>query len=92
MTTQDYPGETDTATDPGWQRHADQFAAQRVQHGGAHSSAQTDPTTPAVGESSGDDSGSVAQRSSETSLFGGAELEGLRGKWDSVQAGFVDDP
>ena len=98
MTTHDYPGETDfpatagagdaraerlvesptadtsgspdTAGDPGWQRHADQFAANRHHNG----------------------EGASAQPSSETSLFDGADLKDFRGQWDSVQAGFVDDP
>jgi hypothetical protein len=30
--------------------------------------------------------------SSETSLFADGDLAGLRARWDSVQAGFVDDP
>jgi hypothetical protein len=30
--------------------------------------------------------------SSETSLFADGELAGLRARWDSVQAAFVDDP
>ena len=83
MTTHDYPGETNvpddvdaarTGADPGWQQHADQFAADRNQHGDATQlSSETQP-------------------SSETSLFGDTDLEGFRGQWDSVQAGFVDDP
>ena len=91
--TSDTSGSPDTATDPGWQRHADHFAANRDQPGGAHSSAvQTDPTIPADGERLGDDSGSDARPSTETSLFADTELVEFRGKWDSVQAGFVDDP
>ncbi len=90
--TADTSGSPDTATDPGWQRHADHFAAQRDQHGGAHSSVESGPTIPQDGESIGDDSGSDAQPSSETSLFAGTELVEFRGKWDTVQAGFVDDP
>lgn len=35
---------------------------------------------------------SETQRSSDTSLFADDELAGLRARWDSVQAGFVDDP
>jgi hypothetical protein len=33
-----------------------------------------------------------AEPSSETSLFADGDLTGLRARWDSVQAGFVDDP
>jgi hypothetical protein len=89
----DTSGSPDTATDPGWQRQADQFAANRDQHGGAHSSAvRTDPTTSTGGDNLAHDSGTGVQPSSETSLFADADLEGFRGKWDSVQAGFVDDP
>jgi hypothetical protein len=32
------------------------------------------------------------ESSSGTTLFGDDELAGLRARWDSVQAGFVDDP
>ena len=32
------------------------------------------------------------QSSSDTALFEGTDLQGFRGKWDSVQAAFVDDP
>lgn len=39
-----------------------------------------------------DGSRSVAESSSETALFADDELAGLRARWDSVQAGFVDDP
>ena len=73
-------GSSDTATDPGWQRQADQFAADRDQHDGAHSST--------LGTGPGGDN----QSSTDTELFATADLEEFRGKWDGVQAGFVDDP
>src|SRR5262249_17244002 len=99
MTTHDYPGETnfpieaDATADPGWQRQADQFAATRHQHDAVEPSAvETEATTSAGGHHLDADATSTAQPSSETSLFGSADLEGFRGKWHSVQAGFVDDP
>lgn len=64
MTIHDHADET---TDPGWQAHADQFAANRIMH--------EEPVS-----------------SSETSLFAGQELDAFRRGWDSIQAGFVDDP
>jgi hypothetical protein len=70
--THDASGPIDTESEPSWQRHADQFAANR--------------------DHRDDDPGLSAESSSETSLFDGADLEGFRGQWDSVQAGFVDDP
>lgn len=89
----DPAGAPDTATDPGWQRHADQFAANRGQDGSARpSDGHTDPTTPTGGETLGNEATSDVQPSSETSLFGGTDLENFRGQWNSVQAGFVDDP
>jgi hypothetical protein len=34
----------------------------------------------------------VGAPAASTALFGGNELDGLRARWDSVQAKFVDDP
>jgi hypothetical protein len=86
-------GSPDTATDHGWERRADEFAANRDPRGGTHSSAdQTDPTTSTGGVDFGHDPRSSIQTDSETSLFDGRGLEEFRGRWDSVQAGFVDDP
>ena len=86
-------GSHDTATDPDWQRHADEFAANRDPRGGTHSSAdQTDLTTSTDGADLGHNPRSDAQTTSETALFDGAGLEEFRQRWDSVQAGFVDDP
>ena len=70
--TADASGLPDVATDPGWQRYADQFAANRHR----------------------DDDGETAstRQAAETALFDGVDLEDFRGKWDNVQAGFVDDP
>lgn len=84
------------ATDPGWERHADEFAANRGEHaGGADPSpAQADSAT-SVGrgpERLDDDHQSSAQSSTDTSLFADADLVELRRGWDNVQAGFVDDP
>ena len=76
----DTPESPDTATEPGWQRHADEFAAARHRHD------ETDA------QNLGDDSETRSQPSSETSLFDDTDLEGFRGQWDNVQAGFVDDP
>jgi hypothetical protein len=86
-------GSPDTATDHGWERRADEFAANRDPRGGTHSSAdQTDPTTSIEGVDLDHDPRSSTRPSSETSLFDGTGLEEFRGRWDSVQAGFVDDP
>ncbi len=91
--TADTSESSDTAADPGWQRHADQFAANRDQHGGSQSSTvHTDPTTSAGGDNLSGDSVTGIQSGGDTSLFAGTDLEDFRGKWDSVQAGFVDDP
>ncbi len=38
------------------------------------------------------DSGAVAESPTEKDLFADDELAGLRARWDSVQAAFVDDP
>jgi hypothetical protein len=38
------------------------------------------------------DSGAVGESSTEQALFADDELAGLRARWDSVQAAFVDDP
>lgn len=38
------------------------------------------------------DSGAVGQSPTEQNLFADDELAGLRARWDSVQAAFVDDP
>lgn len=91
--TADTPMAPDTATDPGWQRHADQFAATRVRRSGVHASAsQTEPTM-SIGDQDLDGyPGTDTGNASDTSLFGGAQLEEFRGQWNSVQAGFVDDP
>jgi hypothetical protein len=86
-------GSHDTATDPDWQRHADEFAANRDPRGGTHSSAEhTDSTTSIAGGDFSRDPQSPTQTSSEKLLFDGAGLEEFRRRWDSVQAGFVDDP
>ena len=94
MTTHDYPGETnspaqlDPATasndrmvdDPGWQRQADEFAANRGERVDDFPSPAQDPAH------------AQEESSTETSLFAEADLAELRRGWDSVQAGFVDDP
>jgi hypothetical protein len=104
MTTHDYQGETnsplaqgdpDTKTDPGWQRQADEFAANRDERTAAYRiSPEADSSDSAAARPEGIDNhpSSVAQSSSDTSLFGDAEREELRTRWDGVQAGFVDDP
>jgi hypothetical protein len=77
----------DSQADPGWQRHAEEFAATRHQASEADpSAAHADPTT------STDAEAAIGQPSEETSLFADTDLEGFRRQWDSVQAGFVDDP
>jgi hypothetical protein len=82
-----------TSADPAWQRQADQFAADRVHHGEPHSSAtEVDPTTSVGGDVQNDSSRIDDQPSSETSLFASTDLEQFRGQWNTVQAGFVDDP
>jgi hypothetical protein len=83
------------ATDPGWQQQADQFAADRDERASAYPSpAQADPaiSTAARPEDLDDDPRSSAQTPTEPSLFAEADLAELRRGWDSVQAGFVDDP
>jgi hypothetical protein len=83
------------ATDPGWQGQADEFAADRSERAGTSPSpAQTDPTisTAVRPEGLDGDAQSSAQTTTDTSLFAETDLAELRRGWDSVQAGFVDDP
>jgi hypothetical protein len=105
MTTHDYQGEanpmlaqndSDTATDPSWQRQADEFAADR---GGERTAAyrispDADSSDSAAAHAEGIDDRLTngTQSSSDTSLFGDVERDELRTRWDGVQAGFVDDP
>jgi hypothetical protein len=85
--------ERDRADDPGWQRPADQFAATRDQGGVTQSSSdQTDSSVPMGDENPDDDRRNADPSSMDDSLFAGADLEKFRGEWNSVQAGFVDDP
>jgi len=94
-TTADSSVSPTAATDPGWQQHADEFAANRGEPAGAYSSpAQADSAISSAGGPEGldDDPRSSAQSSTDTSLFPDAELAELRRGWDSIQAGFVDDP
>jgi|1185.fasta_scaffold477693_1 hypothetical protein len=104
MTTQDYHGDTnpslaqgdpDTAADPGWQRQADDFAAERGERTSTYRIVpQADSSDSSVASSEGvdDDLSDTAQSSTDTALFGDAERDGLRMRWNDVQAGFVDDP
>lgn len=83
------------ATDPGWQRQADEFAANRGERASAYpSAAQADSviSTATRPEPLDDDPPSSAQSSTDTSLFAETDLAKLRRGWDSVQASFVDDP
>jgi hypothetical protein len=83
----------DRVTDPSWQRQADHFAATRDQLDRDGSPpAQSDSATPVGGEEFDDGRRSGDLSSMDDSLFAGAELEKFRGEWNSVQAGFVDDP
>jgi hypothetical protein len=103
MTTHDYQGETDpslaqadsaTATDPGWQRQADEFAADRGERTSTYRTVQDDSSDSAVASPDDIDnqSSDAGQSSADASLFADAERDGLRMRWDDVQAGFVDDP
>ena len=63
------------------------------------SRAGTDPSIAPPGQQTstgragdGSTAESQAEPSSQPSLFAEDELAGLRARWDSVQAGFVDDP
>lgn len=63
----------------------------------AHSEPSSAPTEPTVADREAPPNmtqGSRAEGESPTerSLFADDELAGLRARWDSVQAGFVDDP
>ena len=94
MTTHDYPSEANSPAqpdpttasnepmvdDPSWQRQADEFAANRGERVDDVPSHAQDP------------SHAQKESSTETSLFAEADREDLRRGWDSVQAGFVDDP
>jgi hypothetical protein len=94
-TTADSSVSPTAATDPGWQRHADEFAANRGEPAGAGPSpaqAESAISSDAGSEGLDDDYRSSAQSSTDTSLFPDAELAEMRRGWDSVQAGFVDDP
>jgi hypothetical protein len=103
MTTHDYQGETDpsltqadsaTATDPGWQRQADEFAADRGERTSTYRTVQDESSDSAVAGPEGIDNhlSDAGQSSPDASLFVNAERDGLRMRWDDVQAGFVDDP
>jgi hypothetical protein len=79
--------------EPGWQRHADQFAAARDHGGVAQSSPDQTDSWVLTGDENPDDNRRNTDLSSmDHSLFAGADLEKFRGQWNSVQAGFVDDP
>jgi len=58
------------------------------------STAPTEPaiTSPESPAATADAFGPVAESDSDTALFADDELTGLRRRWDTVQAGFVDDP
>jgi hypothetical protein len=103
MTTHDYQGETNpsltqvdpaTASDPGWQRQADEFAADRGERTSTYRVVQDDSSDSTVTSQDGIDNrqSDAAQTSTDASLFADAERDGLRTRWDDVQAGFVDDP
>ncbi len=85
-----------TATDPGWQRQADEFAANRGERASNNQTpVQADSSNSTAASHEGLDEVpriSDVQSSTDTSLFADAELDGLRTRWDDVQAGFVDDP
>jgi hypothetical protein len=83
------------ATDPGWQRQADEFAANRGEYAVANPSpAQLDSAISTTGgpQDLADDPRSSGQSSGDTSLFADTDLAELRRGWDNVQASFVDDP
>src|SRR5689334_6611593 len=83
-------------TDPDWQRQADQFAADRGERAGAHPSpAQADPASPHAArpeDVDGDTPSTASRTPTDSTLFADTDLAELRRGWDSVQAGFVDDP
>ena len=75
------------------EQQPDEFAVRRDQRAGADAApAEADPVTETDVRDLDHYPGRGAEPSTETSLFGGTELEELRREWDSVQAGFVDDP
>jgi len=103
MTTHDYQGETNpsltrvdpaTASDPGWQRQADEFAADRGERTSTYRTFQDDSSDSTVASPEGIDNrlSHADQPPTDASLFADAERDGLRRRWDDVQAGFVDDP
>jgi hypothetical protein len=103
MTTHGYQGETNpsltqadpaTASDPGWQRQADEFAADRGERTSTYRTFQDDSSDSTAASPEGIDNrlSDTAQSSTDASLFADAERDGLRMRWDDVQAGFVDDP
>ena len=94
-TTGDRPTPPAAATDPGWQRQADEFAANRGERASASPSpAQTDSAIPPAARPEDLDEAppNGAQTPTDTSLFAEIDLAELRRGWDGVQAGFVDDP
>jgi hypothetical protein len=54
--------------------------------------APTDAATETDGVDLDEHSRDADRSSTETALFVGAQLQDLRREWDSVQAGFVDNP
>jgi hypothetical protein len=103
MTTQDYQGETNpsltqgdpaTASDPDWQRKADEFAADRGERTSTYRVVQDDSSDSTGWSPEGIDNrqSDAAHTSTDASLFADAERDGLRMRWNGVQAGFVDDP
>jgi hypothetical protein len=64
------------------------------QDGGMQNSAAQTTAGAVPPEQAGAERAGSAQRetSMDTSLFADDQLEGLRARWNSVQAGFVDDP
>jgi hypothetical protein len=104
MTTHDYQGETNPSlaqvdsaseTDPGWQYQADEFAADRGERTSTYRivpEADSSDSAGAHPEGTDNNQDGDTQSSTDTSLFGDEERDGLRMRWDDVQAGFVDDP
>jgi hypothetical protein len=104
MTTHDYQGETNPSltqvdsaseTDPGWQHQTDEFAADRGERTSTYRivpEADSSGSAAAHPEGTANNQEDDIQSSTDTSLFDDEERDGLRMRWDDVQAGFVDDP
>ena len=85
--------------EPDTGRHAEPAGSERGQtppaqpHSSSEERAESDPapmgSRPAA---AGAARAANSEPSSEASLFAADELAGLRARWDTVQAGFVDDP